>query len=392
MTAVSFRARAAAAAAHPRVRAAFRIFAEREAEIESDQIRLTLVSAPPFHEAERARHFAAVFRSAGFAPLFDAIGNVIIPYDDSGATPLIVGAHLDTVFPADTNLDLRRTGRVLHLPGISDNGAGLVALLWLFRAAKEAGLRFRRPVWGVANVGEEGKGNLRGIMHLFETTPWGPGACEFIAVDGAGIQRITNKGVGSRRFRIQMSGPGGHSWTDFGSPNPIHAMSEAIANFVRDRCAPEASFNVGLIRGGIGVNSIPTEATIDVDLRSVSLASIEGLHVRLARAMRESASLAGLQLQIESIGERPLGQTPEQSDLVQAALETTRMLGVNAQLNTASTDANLPMSLGVPAIAIGGGGTGGGAHTPEEWFDPTGRELGLQRLLALVAMQAGVKA
>jgi acetylornithine deacetylase/succinyl-diaminopimelate desuccinylase-like protein len=169
-------------------------------------------------------------------------------------------------------------------------------------------------------------------------------------------------------------------------------MSEAVANFVRDRCGPEASFNVGLIRGGIGVNSIPTEATIDVDLRSVSLASIEGLHVRLARAMRESASLAGLQLQIESIGERPLGQTPEQSDLVQAALETTRMLGVNAQLNTASTDANLPMSLGVPAIAIGGGGTGGGAHTPEEWFDPTGRELGLQRLLALVAMQAGVKA
>jgi len=390
VTAVSFRARAAAAIADPRVRAAFRVFSEREAEIESDQIRLTLVPAPPFHEEERGRHFAEALRHLGFAPFFDAIGNVVVPYDDSGPNPLIVGAHLDTVFPADEKLEVRRTGRVLHVPGIADNGAGLVALLWLFRGAKEAGLRFRRPLWGVANVGEEGAGDLRGVRQLFKAKPWGSEDCEFIAVDGAGTQRITNRGVGSRRFRIEMSGPGGHSWTDFGTPNPIHTMSEGIANFVRTRCEPGTSFNVGVIKGGIGVNSIPREVTIDVDLRSVSLASLQGLHEGLARVMRESASFAGLQLQIESIGERPLGQTPEQSDLVQAALETSRIVGVSAQLNTASTDANLPMSMGIPAIAIGGGGTGGGTHTPEEWFDPTGREAGLQRLLALVAVQAGV--
>ena len=390
MTAVPLHSRAAAVIADPRVRAAFRIFAEREAEIESDQIRLTLVPAPPFHEQERGNHFAEALRSLGFAPFFDAIGNVIVPYENSGATPLIVGAHLDTVFPHDVKLELRRTGRVVHLPGIADNGAGLVALLWVFRAARETGLRFRRPVWGVANVGEEGAGDLRGVRHLFTTRPWGSGDCEFIAVDGAGIQRITNQAVGSRRFRIQMSGPGGHSFTDFGAPNPIHAIAEGIANFVRGRCAPGASFNVGVIRGGIGVNSIPRDATIDVDLRATSLAPLGDLHERLARAMREAASLAGLQLQIESIGERPMGQTAEQSGLVQAALETTRLLDIPAQLNIGSTDANLPMSLGIPAIAIGAGGTGGGTHTPEEWFDPTGRETGMQRLLSLIAVQAGL--
>jgi len=391
VTAVSFRTRVAAALADPRVRSAFRILAEREAEIESEQIRLTLVPAPPFHEEARARHLADAFQLLGFFPSLDTIGNVIVRYESSGANPLIVGAHLDTVFPADTKLELRRTGRVLHLPGISDNGAGLVALLWLFRAAKEAGLRFRRPVWGVANVGEEGEGNLRGVRHLFKTRPWGDGDCEFIAVDGAGSQRILNQAVGSRRFRIQMTGPGGHSWTDFGAPNPIHGMAEGIANFVRARSVPEASFNVGIIRGGIGVNSIPREASIDVDLRATSLSPLEGLHERLARAMRESASAGGLHLQIESIGERPVGQTSENSDLVRAALETTRILGVNGHLNTGSTDANLPMSLGIPAISIGAGGTGGGTHTGDEWFDPAGRETGLQRLLALVAVQAGLE-
>ena len=166
-------------------------------------------------------------------------------------------------------------------------------------------------------------------------------------------------------------------------------MAEAISNFVRQRCGPGTSFNVGMIHGGIGVNVIPKEATIEVDLRSVSLEALEGLHERLTRAMRESASVSGLQLQIESMGERPLGRTTESSELVQAAVETTRCLGTNAQINAASTDANLPMSLGIPAIALGAGGMGGGTHTPEEWFDPTGRDVGLQRLLALVAVQAG---
>jgi tripeptide aminopeptidase len=383
-------ARAAVVFADPRVRAAFQIFKEREPDIQSDQIRITLVPAPPFQEQERGRHLAQMLRSLGFSPIEDSIGNVVFPYEGTGSNPLIVGAHLDTVFPEEVKLDLRKTGRVVHLPGIADNGAGLVALLWLFRAAGEVGLRFGRPVWGVANVGEEGQGNLRGIRHAFETKPWGAGPAEFIALDGGGVHRITNQGLGSCRYRVRMSGPGGHSWADFGRPNPVHAMADAIHYFVRSRCGPGTSFNVGVIQGGIGVNSIPREAVIHVDLRSTSDEHLASLRDRLTQTMRDAASSAGLELVIESVGVRPLGRTPEQSGLVQAAVETTRMFGVSPQLNTGSTDANLPMSLGIPAIALGAGGTCGGIHTPEEWFDPTGREVGLQRLLTLVAVRAGL--
>ena len=390
MIAATHQARAAAVLENPLIRAAFQIFKDRESEIEADQIRITLVPAPPFHEEERGRHFAQMLRALGFSPEFDAIGNVVFPYEGAGQNPLVVGAHLDTVFPRDVKLELRKTGRVVHLPGISDNGAGLVALLWLFRAAREAGLRFRRPVWGVANVGEEGQGNLRGVRHLFETKPWGSGPVEFIALDGGGVNRITNQGLGSCRYRIRMSGPGGHSWADFGRPNPVHAMAEAIHFFVRSRCGPGTSFNVGVIQGGIGVNSIPKEAEIHVDLRSTSDEFLAALRDRLTQTMRDAALSAELELEIQSVGVRPLGRTPERSDLVQAAMETTRMLGLNPLLNTGSTDANLPMSLGTPAIALGAGGTSGGIHTPEEWFDPTGREVGLQRLLALIAVRAGI--
>lgn len=373
-----------------RVHHALEILTAREAEIEADQIELTLVPAPPFQEQERSAHFAQMLRSAGFAPFSDDLHNVIVPFGDPGPDPLIVGAHLDTVFPLDTKLELRRAGRVLHLPGIADNGAGLVALLWLFRVAREAGLRFRRPVWGVANVGEEGQGNLRGIRHLFDSRPWGHGPCEFIALDGGGVQRITHQGLGSRRLRVRMLGPGGHSWADFGRPNPVHAMATAIHHFVRMPRSPGASFNVGIIHGGISVNAIPREATMHVDLRSTSYDSLDRLHAHLRRCAAESATSSGLELRIESLGERPLGRTPPESDLVQAAVQTTRMLGTLPQLDIGSTDANLPMSLGIPAVAIGAGGIPGGIHTPEEWFDPTGRDRGLHRLLALVAVRAGL--
>ncbi|HET9216340.1 MAG TPA: M20/M25/M40 family metallo-hydrolase [Terriglobia bacterium] len=391
MIATPFHARAAAAVADPRVRAAFQLLQDREAEIESDQIRLTLVPAPPFHEEERGRHFAQMVRSLGFSPVVDGIGNVVFPYDNTEGNPVIVGAHLDTVFPRDVKLELRRSGRVVRLPGISDNGAGLVALLWLFRVASEAGLCFDRPVWGVANVGEEGQGNLRGVRHLFESRPWGISPCEFVALDGAGVNRITNQGLGSRRFRVRMIGPGGHSWADFGRPNPVHAMANAIHHFVRPRCGPGTSFNVGVIQGGIGVNSIPREATIDVDVRSTSFEHLDSLQSRLRRTMTDAAAADGLAVEIEAIGERPLGYTPEQSDIVQSAIEVTRTLGVGVQLNTGSTDANIPMSLGIPAIAIGAGGAGGGIHTTDEWFNPEERALGLQRLLALVAVRAGLR-
>ena len=374
----------------PRVRRAFQILQEREPEIEADQIRLTLVAAPPFDEGERSRHFLEATRASGFVPFLDSLGNVIVPYGEPGQNPIIIGAHLDTVFPRDVKLELRRMGRVLHLPGISDNGAGLVALLWVLRAAREAGLEFRRPVWGVANVGVEWQGNLRGVRHLFESAPWGVGDCSFIAVDGAGIQRITNRGLGSRRFRVRLSGPGGHSWADFGRPNPVHAMASAIHHFVSISRRPGTSFNVGTIQGGIGVNAIPKDAIIQVDLRSGNIEHLEALHAHLRRSVSESATGAGLSFQMDSLGERPLGTTSSQSELVQVALEVTRRLGVEPQLDVGSTDANLPMSLGFPAIALGAGGTCASIHTPEEWFDPAERYRGLQRLLGVVAVLAGV--
>jgi tripeptide aminopeptidase len=382
--------RVAAILSDTRVRRAFQFLQEREPEIEAEQIRLTLVPAPPFEEGERSRHFLDALRVTGLVPFQDALGNVIVSYGETGPNPIVVGAHLDTIFPRDVKLELRKTGRLLHLPGISDNGAGLVALLWILRAAREAGLRFGRPVWGVANVGEEGQGNLRGVRHLFESKPWGSGDCSFIAVDGAGIQRITNRGLGSRRFRLRMSGPGGHSWADFGRPNPVHAMATAIHHFISISRRPGTSFNVGTIHGGIGVNAIPKEAVIQVDLRSGNTEHLESLQAHLKRSASESAASSGVTFQMELLGERPMGITPPQSELVQTALEVTRAMAVEPYLDLGSTDANLPMSLGVPAIALGAGGTCANIHTTEEWFDPADRHRGLQRLLGVVAVLAGV--
>jgi len=260
--------------ADSRIQQAFQFISARESDIEADQIRLTRIAAPPFGESERARAIHEEFLKIGLRPSIDSIGNVVASFDGNGRNPVVVGAHIDTVFPASTPLELQRKGRALHLPGISDNGAGLVALLWTLRAAKENGIHFRRPVYVLGNVGEEGEGNLRGVRHIFKDPPWGGRDCEFIAVDGAGLQRITNQALGSRRFRVCMTGPGGHSWADFGRPNPVQALATAIHAFGTSGIRrPGTSFNFGLIRGGISVNAIPRDAMVEVDLRSISPAT-----------------------------------------------------------------------------------------------------------------------
>ncbi|MBI4471120.1 MAG: M20/M25/M40 family metallo-hydrolase [Acidobacteria bacterium] len=371
-----------------RIQQAFRFISQNESNIEADQIRLSLIPAPPFNETERARAFADELRSLDLRPLTDAIGNIIATFGSHGPNPVVAGAHLDTIFPASTHLGLRRKGRVIYLPGISDNGSGIAAVLWVLRAAKETGLRFRRPVMVVGNVGEEGRGNLRGIRHLFNAPPWEGRNCDFIAIDGGGLQRITHQALGSRRYRIQMSGPGGHSWADFGRPNPVHAMAAAIQAFTTDGVTrrPGTSFNVGVIQGGIAVNAIPSEATMEVDLRSMAAGNLDALDAQLQRAVSDAATASGVECYVESMGERPTGLTPPSSTLVQAALEITRRFGIEPQLDVGSTDANIPMAMGIPAIALGAGGNCGSVHTPEEWFDPTQRDLGLHRLLALIAV------
>ncbi len=378
------------AIADSRIQQAFRFISEHEPLIEADQIRLTTIASPPFGETERARVFAEELRKIDLHSTTDAIGNVIAGFDGIGPNPVVLAAHLDTVFPSSTRLDLRRKGRALFLPGISDNGSGLVALLWSLRAAREAGLRFRRPVIAVANVGEEGEGNLRGIRHLFHAPPWEGRDCEFIAVDGGGLQRITHQALGSRRFRVRMTGPGGHSWADFGRPNPVYALATAIHNFANNGVGrrPGTSFNVGVIRGGISVNAIPSEALMEVDLRSINSSNLDDLDSQLNRAVTESKNAAGVEGSLELMGERPSGTTPMDATVVRAALEITRKLGGGPHLDIGSTDANIPMSMGIPAIAIGAGGVSGKVHTPEEWFDPTHRDLGLHRLILLIAVLA----
>ncbi len=371
---------------------AFRFVSEHEPEIEADQIHLTSIPAPPFGEGLRTEAFAEELRKIGLRPSTDDIGNVLAAFEEFGSKPVVIAAHLDTVFPRETALQLRRKGKALFMPGISDNGCGLVALLWSLRAAREAGLRFQRPVVAIANVGEEGEGNLRGIRHIFKAPPWGSRECQFIAVDVGGFQRITHQALGSRRFRVRMTGPGGHSWADFGRPNPVHAMASAVHNFAA-RCAGRragTSFNVGVIRGGISVNAIPAEAFMEVDLRSTTSINLAELNDQLQRALNEATAAAHVECSIEMMGERPSGVTSTETDIVQAALEATRRLGGEPVLDIGSTDANIPMSMGIPAIAIGGGGSSGNVHTPEEWFDPANRALGLHRLLTMLGVLAGL--
>jgi len=373
-----------------RIQKAFRYISDHEPDIEADQIRLTKIAAPPFGEAARARQFTEELINLRLRPVTDSIGNVIAAYDINGGNPVIVAAHLDTVFPALTPLELRRKGRLLFIPGISDNSAGIVALLWAFRAAKEFDIHFRRPILAVGNVGEEGEGNLRGIRHLFNEPLWDGRECEFIAVDGAGLQRITNQALGSRRFRVRMTGPGGHSWADFGRPNPVQAMAAAIHTFCSSGIGPGSSFNIGMIRGGISVNAIPPEAVMEVDVRSIGAVSLDNLESQLRRSVAQATRESGVECKIEMMGERPSGATSPSSGIVAATFEVTRRFGVEPQSDVGSTDANIPISLGLPAIAIGAGGNSGNVHTPEEWFDPSHRDWGIQRLLALVAVLAGL--
>jgi len=377
--------------ADARIQQAFRYISEHESDIEASQVRLTQIAAPPFGETQRAQAFADELVNLRFRPQRDSIGNVIAAYDGIGSNPVVVAAHLDTVFPASTPLDVQRKGRILFLPGISDNSAGIVAIIWALRAAREVDIHFQRSVIAVGNVGEEGEGNLRGIRHLFTRTPWDGRDCNFIAVDGAGLQRITNQALGSRRFRVRLTGPGGHSWADFGRPNPVQALAAAINAFcISGTRRPGSSFNFGVIRGGISVNAIPRDATMEVDLRSVNTANLEYLENQLRRSVAEATRESGVECKIEMMGERPSGTTASNSSLVEAAFKVTRRFGVEPQADVGSTDANIPISLGLPAIAIGAGGSSGNVHTPEEWFDPWQRDRGIQRLLALIAVLAGL--
>jgi len=335
----------------------------------------------------------------------DATGNVIGEFAGTSPDIVMLTAHMDTVFPAGTTVNVKRDGNRLLAPGISDNGTGLAAIAVIARSFHEMKIRTKNTILFVADVGEEGEGNLRGMRALVDA--YKKHLKYVIAIDGSATEYITTAALASRRIEITLSGPGGHSWSDFGVPNPIHALGRGIARFVSARVpeSPRTSFNVGEIEGGSSVNSIPSRAQMKVDLRSESEAELAKLESFLResiqsgideemsaardRGMAGNASM--LDLKINVLGVRPAGELPENSPLLAAVLAADTRLGNRSRRERSSTDANIPLSVGIPAISLGAGGRSGGAHTLEEWYEPTNRELGLQRVALTVLAVAGLE-
>src|SRR5262249_4412480 len=403
--------------AAPEVRGALDFLKQNNGFSDDELIAICEIAAPPFKEGQRAQFVARQLMELDFGDvLIDDVGNVTASRAGTGAGPpavirnnnsnddkgrgeradrtVVISAHLDTVFPEDTDVRVRREGSRLHAPGISDNACGIASLLSLAKAMSAGGIRTSGTVCLAATVGEEGEGNLRGVRHLFSRGGFGDPVTAFVSLDGPGLERITNRALGSRRFRVTITGPGGHSWGDFGIVNPVHALGRAIARFAAYPAplSPRTSFNVGIVEGGNSVNAIPERASMTVDARSVSVEEIDRIESYLRRivdiAVREEnaqRAISGTDLEstIDLIGDRPSGEAPPDSALVQTAIECSRILGIEPRLDCSSTDSNIPISLGIPAITIGVGGQSGNCHSLTEWYEPTGRELGLKRLLLL---------
>ena len=388
----------------PPVQSAFRWFAAQEPQIAEWQMQLAGIAGPPFGEGERASWLAERFRELELADVhIDEVGNVfgIRRGMEASNRFLAISAHIDTVFPAGTTLRPRREGSRLYGPGISDNGAGVAALLATAGALQGSGIGHLCPLVFIGNVGEEGEGDLRGMRHIFSDPHWSEAIKATLVLDGAGSDSIVAEALGSRRFEIVVRGPGGHSWSDFGAPNPIIVLARAIERFTQVRVAavPKTTFNIGVIRGGTSVNSIPESASMRVDLRSTSSAEIDrlesALRVALDQALTADAGRArngALSYEASVIGSRPAGELDSNARILRVLRAVDSHLGNPSQVQRASTDANIPLSLGRDAVAIGGGGAGGGAHTLQEWFDCSGRELALKRILLATLALTGVAA
>lgn len=379
-------------------------FFDKNAEaITDEQIRICSIPASPFAEQQRAEYLAEKFRSLALTEVqIDEEGNCLGLLKGTSHSPLlVVSAHLDTVFAPDTDFTIVRSGNRLHGPGIADDGCGLAALIALVRAMQTEKIRPEGSILFVGTVGEEGEGNLRGVRHLLTRGRWASKVDVFLSFDGPGVDRITNRALGSRRYRVEVTGPGGHSWGDFGLPNPVHALGRAVAKLAGYPLPrePRTTFNVGRIEGGTSVNSIPEKAVMDVDLRSGADAELRRLDSFFRRAVMQAADEENatrrpvdppLEVKVDLIGERPSGETPADSPLVEVAIEATRILGIEPRLDQSSTDSNFPISIGIPAITLGAGGASGASHTLAEWFDPTGREIGLKRALLVMLGVVGL--
>jgi tripeptide aminopeptidase len=382
-----------------------RWFARERAWINDQQLQLCRIPAPTFFEQQRAEWFRDRLNSLGWEAKLDRAGNVLASRAAEGEAPsLVVSAHLDTVIAPKRPEDIHFSpdGRLVG-PGSSDNGAGLAALLALARVLTETPdlSNLASSLLLVANVGEEGEGNLSGMRFLCKQAAQLAQVRAFLVLDGPSTDHITVQALASKRFEVSFAGPGGHSWNDYGTPNPVHAIGEVISVFAqaadarlgterRTRC----SYNFGMVEGGTSVNSIPSSARAKLDLRSedpVLLDEIAGLlTVAMERSLeRENRDVRSERLtaKIKELGSRPGGKLAENSPLLKTLQAVDAYLNIRARVDCASTDANVPLSMGLPAVSIGAGGQGGGAHTNQEWYQPDTRDLGLRRiLLALAAL------
>ena len=380
----------------PAIRRAVHFIRNDDERTLSEQVRLASTPAPPFAETARAEVMAELLEASGAGPArVDQVGNVRAWVGEPGDRPLVISAHLDTVFPPEQEIRIRRDGDRWVGPGISDDARGLAVLLAVIRALPPLS---RLPLLAVATVGEEGVGDLRGVRHLFGPEGDLREARGFISLDGAGTARVIAGGVGSRRFRVGIQGPGGHSWVDWGRVNPIHILTEALSEAQHITLPEGATFNVGRVGGGTSVNAIPTSAWCELEFRSENeealtlletrLRSLLERVVRLRNAGRIPSPEEAASVAIERIGHRPAGYTDPAAPLVRSAVAATRAVVGRATLAASSTDANYPMEVGIPAITLGAGGEAGLAHTPDEWYrNVQGPDGTLRALLTLLMME-----
>jgi tripeptide aminopeptidase len=415
----------------PRVHAAFQWFHLHDRRMMQWQQELVSIAAPPFGESKRAEWLAERFRELGLQQVeIDSVGNVLVCYPGNrpraGQRCVMLSAHIDTVFPLHTPIAPLLEHNRLEAPGACDNGAGVAGLLAMGAALESCGIELPCDLLFAGNVGEEGEGDLRGMRYLYGASPWRERIDANVVLDGAGCEVVVTQALGSRRYLVTMKGPGGHSWTDAGIPNPIVVLSRAIAAMseVALPASPRTTLNIGTIEGGSSVNSIPEFATARFDLRSLEAEQLVRLEVELHRAVEDAVLLANapartthnkgpgagstsgrgssapnsgsignsvssigpLKFLIDRIGDRPAGRLADNSPLLEALHAVDRHLGIRTEQRVASTDANIPLSLGIPALSIGAGGDGGGIHTRGEWYDASGRELALKRIFLLLLL------
>jgi acetylornithine deacetylase/succinyl-diaminopimelate desuccinylase-like protein len=390
---------AAQVAAEPAVAEALQWFSAERKWINERHIELCRVPAPTFQEQRRAEWMVAQFRSLGCDAKVDRAGNVLAYPTGQQDGPLVaLTAHMDTVLEPRSADDIGfgREGEMTG-PGVCDNGAGLAALLAVAAVVRASPMlrAVPLPLVLVANVGEEGEGNLSGMRYLCRQSGMGSRIASFLVLDGPSTDHITSRALGSKRFEVACTGPGGHSWSDWGVGNPVHALSRAITLFAGQPmpASPRSTYNFGLIEGGASVNSIPTFARAKVDLRSESNARLDEMAAWLTASLERAIevendrSTAGrVSAKIREIGSRPGGQLGPDARILGHLKSVDAHLRIRSYIDCASTDANVPLSLGMDALSIGAGGQGGGAHTPNEWFRAEGREVGLRRILLTLVL------